>query len=58
MPQVLTVWLGTMITGSFLSQLNQWIAKPSSAVNILGTAVPKVCTAAWDTDLAACCGGA
>jgi len=39
--QVLTVWLGTMVVGSFLSQLNQWIDDPGSAVDLLGTAVPK-----------------
>lgn len=39
---MLTVWLGTMVVGSFLSQLNQWIDDPGSAVDLLGTAVPKV----------------
>ena len=41
MAQVLTVWLGTFLVGSFFSQFHQWIDNPSSAVNLLGTAVPQ-----------------
>ena len=39
--QVLTVWLGTFLVGSFFSQFHQWLDNPSSAVNLLGTAVPQ-----------------
>ena len=40
-PQVMTVWLGTFLVGSFFSQFHQWLDNPSSAVNLLGTAVPQ-----------------
>ena len=37
----MTVWLGSFLVGSFFSQFHQWIDNPSSAVNLLGTAVPQ-----------------
>lgn len=43
-PQVITVFFGSFIVGSFFSQFNQWIDNPSSAVNLIGTAVPQVGT--------------
>jgi hypothetical protein len=44
-PQVITVFFGSFIVGSFFSQFNQWIDNPTSAVNLIGTAVPQVGTA-------------
>ena len=38
--QVITVFLGSVIGGTLFNQFNQWIDSPSSAVTILGTAVP------------------
>ena len=38
--QVLIVWFGSFVAGSFFSQFQQWINNPASAVNIIGTAVP------------------
>jgi len=37
----MTVWLGSFLVGSFFSQFHQWLNNPSSAVNLLGTAVPQ-----------------
>jgi hypothetical protein len=37
---VLIVWLGSFLTGTFFNQLKQWVNAPSSAVNLIGTAVP------------------
>ncbi len=44
--QVITVFFGSFVVGSFFSQFNQWIDNPSSAVNLIGTAVPQVCPSA------------
>ena len=35
------MWLGSFLVGSFFSQFHQWLNNPSSAVNLLGTAVPQ-----------------
>ncbi|KAK9804434.1 hypothetical protein WJX72_012500 [[Myrmecia] bisecta] len=38
--QVVTVFFGSFLVGSFLTQANQWIKDPASALNLLGTAAP------------------
>lgn len=40
------MFFGSFVVGSFFSQFNQWIDNPSSAVNLIGTAVPQVCPSA------------
>lgn len=42
MAQVLTVFFGSFIAGSFLNQLTSIIHDPSYLVNILGDAAPQV----------------
>lgn len=39
--QVITVFFGSFVVGSFFSQFNQWVSNPGSAVNLIGTAVPQ-----------------
>ena len=39
--QVLTVFFGSFIVGSFLTQFHQWLNNPASVVNLMGTAIPQ-----------------
>ena len=39
--QIIVVFFGSFITGSFFFQFHQWIRDPRSAVKVLGTAVPQ-----------------
>jgi hypothetical protein len=43
-PQVVTIFFGTFIAGSFLNQVQLFISDPTSVVRILGAAAPQTAT--------------
>lgn len=42
--QVIVVFFGNTLAGSFFSQASAWISDPGSVVSVLGTAIPQACT--------------
>lgn len=42
--QVIVVFFGSVFAGAFFNQITTWIKHPDQVIDILGTAIPQVCT--------------